>query len=385
MDFPSPHPALQKAMLAVAVTRYSKLGGRPEMLKEGRQLYTDSLSLTRKALFTPDLVLREEILATTCIMALYELFDSTSQTLDGWLDHLSGLSRLLQYRGPKLHCTTASRAIFEHSRYLIMMQHLMARKACVFGQRAWLEDPWAGVAKSVEQQVFDHGLRLCAIFETCDVALQKGSTNSNLIKLFADSIDLYDGIQRLRKQYIAEAVTVDLDSGPGSGGDTLTANNPAGLLLDITAMGIRLGACASACDIFGRMSDTSVGGLDIGESDFEASCRRIVTAVSLFQACSTLAREIVRSITTCIVERVGSMGAARMIFALRLAMQTLQSSDPAFEEAAALMQRLSGQTSRFGALIGQDTSITSLTLLQRKAELVQGNAVSLAVHWQRLA
>ena len=173
MDWTTALPTLRHALLAVAVTRWSRTCDRPDVLQEGRRLYTESLGLTRKALLDPKQVLHDDVLATTSVMVLYELFDATSESLAGWIDHLTGLSRLLQHRGPQMHTRQASRAIFEHSRYLLMLQHLMARKACVFGRSAWLEEPWRGAEKSVEQRVFDYGLRLSGVFEGCDRALSR--------------------------------------------------------------------------------------------------------------------------------------------------------------------------------------------------------------------
>ena len=79
-------------------------------------------------------------------------------------------------------------------------------------------------------------------------------------------------------------------------------------------------------------------------------------------------------------ERLGAMGAARMIFSLRLASQQFHPGDPEWQICSTLAAQLSGRRGRFGALVdgvgGPDEHLP---------ESVRGNASAIAVQWQRLA
>ena len=367
---------LHKALLAVSVTRLSRTSDRPDIIKYGRRMYTQSLGLTRKALADPQLSLHDDILATSCVMTLYELFDTTTNNPDGWLDHLCGVYRLLQHRGPGLHNAEASRALFEHSRYLIMLQHLISRKSCVFGEPEWLECPWQDVEKSVEQQIFDQGLKLTSVLETCDRAIEEGSPDVDLTQLFHGCVEIYDDTMQLQEQSVAPAVDADLEGyGPRLDTDSMIARNPAGLMLQITALGVLLGACVSACDVYYRIS--CVRGIAFREMPGDMTER---TTEFLFSR-QKIARRIIFSVRTCINERVGAMGAARMIFPLRLTIRQFQPTDPEMEECKALLQRLSGLANQFRGLIREN----DCQVVPSDVELIQGNACALAAQWPHLA
>lgn len=285
-------------------------------------------------------------------MVLYELVDLAFDNTKGWLNHLAGLSRLMQHRGPTMYKNAAAIAIFEHSRYLLMLQHLLARKASVFSQPAWLNEPWQDVDKSVEQSVFDNGLRLAALFERCDVAAQRHSEVSEAIELFGECTELYDRLQILHQEHIAPGVAVaPLPVAASSG-----VANPAAFMLSITALGIQLGAYGSACDILRRVIEPSITALEISDTNSE-SVRIITQRTShLIAKRRALAQLIIRSVELCSNEGLGAMGAARVIFSLQLAKQQFQPAEPEFERCQILLRRLDGRTTRFESMLRSNRS-----------------------------
>jgi hypothetical protein len=304
-------------------------------------------------------------------MVLYELFDPTEGKMDGWLNHLEGVYRLLQYRGPQMHTTIASRAIFEHSRYLLMLQHLMSRRACILSQPEWLTAPWHGCEKSIEQQVFDNGLRLATAFEGCDLLKRGASDSESVINLFEECVEIYKNTVQILDT-ITPSVAVDLDSCSGEDFDILIVRNPAALLLSITALAIKLGACDTACSLLPVMG--------FQQSDLDSIP---AGAEALFEDIVPTAKQIVNSVATCVDQKAGGMGAARLMFALKLARPQLPSNSQELCQCDELMDRLSGLDGQFNALGNYDRIKRGFDTAE--TTLVQGNSKAIARRWQEFA
>lgn len=98
-------------------------------------MYGETLILLQTALSDRDEVCHDETLGAVCMMVTFEvcpnpvpshsllikkLFEATSDDRSSWLAHISGLSRLIEHRGPTNHQTPFARALLEHSRYLVV-------------------------------------------------------------------------------------------------------------------------------------------------------------------------------------------------------------------------------------------------------------------------
>ena len=311
-------------------------------------------------------------------MTLYELFDSSTNNLDGWLDHLSGIYRLLQHRGPAKHNNTASLTLFEHSRYLIMLQHLVSRKASVLGQPDWLDRPWQDVKKSVEPKVFDEGLKLTSVFERCDLAMKGGSTEVDLSELFTDCVEIYHGISHLQEHHLSSLVKPDLEPKLLPAADNVIVQNPAALMLNITALGVKLGACKSACDVYQRTSKL------LGTADIEVPDSMANRAKLLNYDRRQMAQQIIQSVQICNNERVGAMGAARMIFSLQLAIREFEPGSPEMLECWKMLRQLSDLGHRFKALM-RAVAPDESTTVPEDVDLIRENAGALAGQWQHMA
>ena len=367
---------LRQALLAVAVTRLSRTTDRPDILKTGRRMYTNSLTMTRKALLDPKLALHDEVLATICVMTLYEMFDSSTSNLDGWLNHLSGVYRLLQHRGPKLHLTKAAHALFEHARYLIMLQYLVSRESCVLAEPEWLHCPWQDMEKSVEQQVFDYGFRLTSVYERCDLVMQGCNQEIDILVLLSDCMDIYDGIGRLQDQFIWPAATTDMKDAVSPTANPALFKNPAGVMLSITALAIKLGACATACDVYDHVkSDDTV----LANAPDHLRSRAELLHIDRY----IVAKHILAMIRECVAERVGAMGAARMMYSLQIAIKQFSPTDPEYEECSTLMETLSGLSRMFRGVMTERAPDKPLST--GGLDLIEGNSSVLAAQWQHLA
>lgn len=79
----SPQPALDKSLLAIAVTRCGLVHEDPILLTQGRQLYARSLTLLQRTLDIPQLAALDETFATVCILMLYEVWHLFFDSLAG--------------------------------------------------------------------------------------------------------------------------------------------------------------------------------------------------------------------------------------------------------------------------------------------------------------
>lgn len=83
----------------------------------GQQLYSESLMLVQKALYSSTQMWHDETLAAIRALSLYELFESTSGNIKSWQIHLAGISQLIDVRGPTRHHSHIARAILVDVRY----------------------------------------------------------------------------------------------------------------------------------------------------------------------------------------------------------------------------------------------------------------------------
>lgn len=307
------------------------------------------------------------VLATVCVLVLYELADSTSGNINGWLNHLTGLARLMEYRGPELHIREAARAILEFSRYLLMLRHLLSRRASVFSQDAWLEEPWQDASKSIKQQVFDHGLRLATTFEQCDVALKQGCPVSRAMELVDECNDIYDRLQTLHQKYISPVTAYDPELVPTPSDASRELPFSAALSLSITALGIQLGASQSAYRITSEIIEPTI---DQEGANYE-SARVLVDHRSQSSNRQALARHIVREISCCLDQYPGAMGAARMVFCLDVAMKEFQPLDPDLERCKALSKRLSGRATIFDSMLQPASEIEKQEIANTERSLLE--------------
>lgn len=341
----SPQPVLSQALLAISLTHCGKVQASSTLVMEGRRQYVRSLHLLQMALGSAASYLHDDTLAAVAICVWHELLNPTStRGPQGWLAHLAGVSRLVEVRGPGRHRTARSRAALEHIRYLLMMRSLLHRRSSFLSEPAWLEGPWQAVEKLLEQQVFDCGLILGAIFERVDCILKEGSSGHVALarQTVEDCLNLEATLQSLQAAYFTQVFTdKPVCGGEGKALDvTRLATRPPSssrqLLLGVSILGFRLGALDTAGDI----SEQACPYLGLLESIEVLMAKK-----------RQLATIIVRCVAQYLTTKVGSIGAARLVFALRLASKHLNAQDEDFTHCQKLLEKLGGSAWTLGALV----------------------------------
>ncbi|OQV02258.1 Fungal Zn2-Cys6 binuclear cluster domain-containing protein [Cladophialophora immunda] len=362
-------PALDDALLAVALTRYGKMYNAPAVLEAGQQIYTRALSHLQQSLYDEELVMLDETLATVSVMVLYELLQQTAMTPEGWSKHVTGFATLLQHRGPLRHRALLPRKLFEHSRYMLMMHGLAQRKASVFGEQEWREDPWNGADKGVEQKILDYGLRLGGLLEKADSLVKDAEGFDTMAMLVADLAEISNGIENCHSHYLPQHKSPS-DASSADNHDSYRARpyqSPLNIPVKMTAFGIQLVACATGYALILNADGLNARGQ--GFCVINSMPFGVHTTKEWFNSKRVLlAKEICKFSAIFLSKGVGIMGASRVIVPLRLASEQLETSDPEYAECHELLQKLEGKGMEFVPALNRNEAIAS-RIIRRKSLL----------------
>lgn len=132
-SLPEPTKALEVAIMAISTARLGRLNADPFMIREGLRLYTLGLSEVQKALWDPELMYKDETLAASMALAMYELSECPSESKQGYVSHQKGCARLVQLRGAKAHTSGLGHRVFLNFRFqgvscLVSQYHNMLTK-----------------------------------------------------------------------------------------------------------------------------------------------------------------------------------------------------------------------------------------------------------------
>lgn len=111
--------SLPLAMSALAIGWAGHTKGEPQLIDKGLQLYNAAVGQLRG-----DIQGRAplQVLATTVIFTIYELFEFGSEQSHGWLCHVSGIAATLYMLGPEMIANEPYRQIFSFIRMIYVCQ-----------------------------------------------------------------------------------------------------------------------------------------------------------------------------------------------------------------------------------------------------------------------
>ena len=128
-----PDQVLEYSLHALCITRSGRIHGDQDLVVQGSVAYGYALKELQKALVFPRSATKDETLAACYILSIYEvcfsrltggrtltlsqLFESTSQSIVGHENHLLGVERLVQFRGPRQHETPMGEALLKNICY----------------------------------------------------------------------------------------------------------------------------------------------------------------------------------------------------------------------------------------------------------------------------
>lgn len=128
-------PLFTTAYLSFATLVYGRRQSRPSVIKKGLTMHGATLQKLNTALSGQISCIDDEVLLSICALALLETLVPTHPK--SYLDHMLGLQRLLELRGPNRQASPAACDIYMHIRHMLIFASVRARCPSVFAQPEW--------------------------------------------------------------------------------------------------------------------------------------------------------------------------------------------------------------------------------------------------------
>jgi hypothetical protein len=191
---------LRHALLAITYVRLGRLHPNPDMISRGQQSYVQTLRLLKNSLNDPVMAKHDHTLGAARCMVLYESSESTSGDMEAWQNHVLGLGRLIEHRGPSLHWSPLSRSVFESGRFLVMIVCLMRRQSSFLAAPEWSFQPWDDSKKELDQRLYDHGFLLANLFKQAE----HGDLQQTMPQILTSIREGYHGLHELNEELMED-------------------------------------------------------------------------------------------------------------------------------------------------------------------------------------
>lgn len=114
--------ALEATVLAVCTAKLGRLNNDPALVHESLKFYIQGLWELQRALYTPELMYKDETAASCMALIFYEVMECPDQTIKAWKKHVDGCATLFELRGPKAYGSE-----FGHELFLTFRQMEVSR------------------------------------------------------------------------------------------------------------------------------------------------------------------------------------------------------------------------------------------------------------------
>lgn len=121
-----PGKALSNSLSALALTRIGRKSGDERLTTKGLAFHGQALRELQKALWDPELAMRDETLSAIKTLALYEVYEDTV-SVQSWEAHEEGVRQICRLRGPERHENPLAWLLFEDFRYTAVRYRSTAR------------------------------------------------------------------------------------------------------------------------------------------------------------------------------------------------------------------------------------------------------------------
>ncbi|RYP35737.1 hypothetical protein DL767_003682 [Monosporascus sp. MG133] len=157
--------ALPLAMSALAIGWAGHADGEPQLIDKGLQLYNAAVRQLRVDIQGHSPL---QVLATTVIFTVYELFEFGSESSHGWLCHVSGIAATLRILGPEMVANEPYLQIYSFVRMVFTIEGLRRRQAACAAAPMWRTIPYARSAKNQFHKFLDLSLQATELVEEAD-------------------------------------------------------------------------------------------------------------------------------------------------------------------------------------------------------------------------
>jgi hypothetical protein len=202
LSIPSHAPVLRQALEAIATTSKGRMTNDQTLIKTGRKRYILALTSLQQALLDPVLVQENQTLAAVRTLIFYEFLESTTEDPTAWYNHLDGIARLIELRGPAVRESPLGAAIFDELQYIFMAKAIMKRESTMFSDPRWNHTSDA-TSTDADQAMCKLGFGLAAILERLDQLKPHPPGEKSLMaasKCLSDLNDLFERAKTLQDE-----------------------------------------------------------------------------------------------------------------------------------------------------------------------------------------
>ncbi|KAJ3496846.1 hypothetical protein NLG97_g2352 [Lecanicillium saksenae] len=191
-------PLLSNAFAAVSVAQFGRSISDWRLITSADTIYLSVLRSLQVAISQPERSRSDDVLMATILCAVYEGVSRTRP--NGFLIHLLGILKLLEFRGARGHATGIAHGLFAELRCYFVFAAVTTRSPTFLAQPEWKHVPWSS-AESSPKDMFQHLL---------DIMVELPALLS-----YADQINAYSGaksaaeIGRLQQQLWTLGATVE--------------------------------------------------------------------------------------------------------------------------------------------------------------------------------
>ncbi|OJD37392.1 c6 zinc finger domain protein [Diplodia corticola] len=153
-------PSLKHALLAMSLAVIGRQRDDAWMLSQGYASHGAALREMSQALQIPARAPRDELVAASKLMGLFEILFGADDKDDfaqarSWGSHVKGEQLLVAARGPHAHVHGNAHALFVDGRFNMMIQAARSRKKTMFSNPEWKEIPWQAIPKTPKDALLD--------------------------------------------------------------------------------------------------------------------------------------------------------------------------------------------------------------------------------------
>lgn len=258
-----------------------------------------------------------------------------------------------------------------------MLHCIFHRKSFGFADPAWLDEPWVGVQKRIEQRIWDQGLKLTAIMERSDDCAQGMADLAGIQQLVRECNEAISQIESLKQELAMEdeadkRLSAERDERSHDGAEENALNC---LMLKLTATTIELLLHEAAHDLLQRAREMEWSSMRATDSDtgrFVLELAIVELEVPPQGRLFELAEELVEGADDLYTRRKGSTFVARLLFPLHAAVRHLPPGSPLWDECSMLMDQLQGQKGTLPHLDLDERGFTFLGHARQKSVVAIG-------------
>lgn len=161
---------------ALSCAYYGRMHNDRKTFDSGMASYCNALRLLGSDLTDPKTAYSISSVTNVLVLCIFEMLASSK---GGLLQHLGGVQRLIEARGPERHQDQPDLDVFESARFGMIHQYMEKKKRCFLEEPQWTTIPWIKhpEAKTLLSQITDRKAHVSGLLEDME-AIRTGERAS---------------------------------------------------------------------------------------------------------------------------------------------------------------------------------------------------------------